>query len=46
MSIIDLIQSSELLIVLKWWFMWQAFDWVLSAFKVKLRKPWVVKTEK
>jgi len=41
---VDLIQHSEVLIVLKWWAMWQVFDFVLSHFKIKLQKPWVVKS--
>jgi len=42
MSVIDLIQQSEVLIVLKWWVMWQFFDFILGRFKIKLRKPWAI----
>lgn len=42
MSVVDLIQQSELLTVLKWWAMWQFFDFILGKLKIRLRKPWVV----
>lgn len=42
MDVVDLIQKSELLIVLKWWVMWQFFDFLLGKFKIKLRKPWSI----
>lgn len=45
MSLVDLFQQSEVLIVLKWWAMWQVFDWVLTRLKVKLRKPWIVEVD-
>lgn len=41
-AILDLVQSSEVLIVLKWWALWQVFDFCMSRLKIKLRKPWVL----
>jgi len=42
MIIVDLINQSELLIVLKWWALWQVFDFSLTRMKIKLRKPWTL----
>ena len=42
MSVVDLINNSEVLIVLKWWALWQVFDFILTKLKIKLRKPWIL----
>jgi hypothetical protein len=41
-AVLDFIQSTEVLIVFKWWALWQCFDFCLTRLKVKLRKPWVL----
>jgi hypothetical protein len=42
-SVLDILTNQvELFTVLKWWALWQFFDFVLGKLKITLRKPWQI----